>query len=270
MLTEVYENGDEARKGRLSILKRIKEKGKGKSKDVESPERSVSEPPRPCGEDQQPIHWPSQFLTEDLPHAHIWTYGYNADVIGGLFKANNKNSISQHGRDLANKLERDIENDAVHESEICQHRTKLIIFLGTPHRGSDSAEWGKIAANLVQLGFQDSNKKILRSLEVNSEILEIIHRDFVTIVHEKKIKIHSFQESRPITGIKGLEGKVVSDFSSRLDLPKELETVETIDADHIRMTKYETREDAGYYAVSGVIRKFCRENNSGGTPVAAM
>jgi hypothetical protein len=42
----------------------------------------------------------------------VWTYGYNADVIGGLFQfqANNKNSISQHGRDLSVRLEREINN----------------------------------------------------------------------------------------------------------------------------------------------------------------
>lgn len=97
----------------------------------------------------------------------------------------------------------------MYESNTCQQRTKLIVFLGTPHRGSDAAEWGKIVANLAQVGFQDSNKQILRSLEVNSEILDRIHGDFVKIVHEKKIKIHSFQESRPLTGIKGFDGKVV-------------------------------------------------------------
>jgi hypothetical protein len=48
-------------------------------------------------------------LTHDIPEARVWTYGYNADVIG-VFQANNKNSVSQHGRDLAVKLEREIEN----------------------------------------------------------------------------------------------------------------------------------------------------------------
>jgi predicted nucleic acid-binding Zn ribbon protein len=41
----------------------------------------------------------------------VWTYGYKADVIGGLFQANNKNSISQHGRDLSVRLEREIDNE---------------------------------------------------------------------------------------------------------------------------------------------------------------
>jgi hypothetical protein len=46
----------------------------------------------------------------DVPRAQIWTYGYNADVIGGVFQANNKNSISQHGQDLSVRLEREIGN----------------------------------------------------------------------------------------------------------------------------------------------------------------
>ena len=34
-------------------------------------------------------------------------------MIGGLFKANNKNSISNHGRDMKVKLERDIDNEVI-------------------------------------------------------------------------------------------------------------------------------------------------------------
>lgn len=47
----------------------------------------------------------------EIPEARIWSYGYNADVMGGFFQANNKNSVSQHGRDLAVRLEREIENE---------------------------------------------------------------------------------------------------------------------------------------------------------------
>lgn len=56
------------------------------------------------------VFWPEQYLASDVPQARVWTYGYNADVIGGLFQTNNKNSISQHGRDLSVRLERDIDN----------------------------------------------------------------------------------------------------------------------------------------------------------------
>lgn len=57
------------------------------------------------------VFWPNEYLTEDIPEARVWTYGYNADTIGGLFQANNKNSVSQHGRDLAVRAEREIQNE---------------------------------------------------------------------------------------------------------------------------------------------------------------
>lgn len=57
------------------------------------------------------VFWPDEYLTQDIPEARIWTYGYNADAISGLFQANNKNSVSQHGRDFAARIEREIENE---------------------------------------------------------------------------------------------------------------------------------------------------------------
>ena len=89
-------------------------------------------------------------------------------------------------------------------------RTKLVIFLGTPHRGTKYAGWGQIALNLARLVLQNSNKPIIKTLEVNSEVLENIQDEFSRIVDVMKIKIHSFQEARAITGIKGLDGKVSS------------------------------------------------------------
>lgn len=56
------------------------------------------------------LFWPNDYLVEDVPEARVWTYGYNADVIGGLFQAGSKNSVSQHGRDMAVKLDREIDN----------------------------------------------------------------------------------------------------------------------------------------------------------------
>lgn len=59
----------------------------------------------------QTVFWIEDFLPNDVPNARILTYGYNADAIGGLFQADDKNSISQHGRDLAAKLESDLEKE---------------------------------------------------------------------------------------------------------------------------------------------------------------
>ncbi|THW77844.1 hypothetical protein D6D18_09847, partial [Aureobasidium pullulans] len=223
---------------------------------------------------QAPIFWPEEYLAADIPQACVWTYGYNADVIGGLFEASSKNSISHHGRDLSVRLEREIDNekplvfvvhslggiilkDAIRRSKIVRDRTRSIVFLGTPHRGSTYAGWGQIASNLARLALQDSNKRLLESLEVNNEVLDNINDEFKTIAFERALKIHSFQESRGITGMKGLKGKVVDDFSSKLELP--LETVESIDANHMQMARYSSRDDEGYRAISGVLKVIVRQ-----------
>ncbi|KFY92599.1 hypothetical protein V498_04835 [Pseudogymnoascus sp. VKM F-4517 (FW-2822)] len=172
------------------------------------------------------IFWPEEYLAPDLPQARIWTYGYNADVIGGLFQANNQNSVSQHGRDFA-----------VRSETICK-RTKLIVFLGTPHRGSTYAGWGVIASNLASIACQDSNKRLVQTLEVNDEVLDNIHEEFKTILVKRAIKVHSFQEAKGISGMKGLDSKVVDNFSSKLDLAREQETVETVDANHMEMARF--------------------------------
>ena len=60
---------------------------------------------------QQEVFWPKDYLANDIREARVWTYGYNADVIAGLFQANNKNSVSGHGRDLKVRLEREIDDE---------------------------------------------------------------------------------------------------------------------------------------------------------------
>ena len=49
---------------------------------------------------------------------------------------------------------------------------------------------------------------------------------------------------------------MVDDFSSKLDLPQALETVETIGADHMRMAKYSSKDDEGYRAIAGVLKAY--------------
>jgi len=97
---------------------------------------------------------------------------------------------------------------AIRRSEIVRDQTKLIIFLGTPHRGSGYAGWGQIASNLARLALQDSNKRLLETLEVNSEVLDNIHEEFKTIAFKGTLKIHSFQEGQGLAGMTGLDAKV--------------------------------------------------------------
>ena len=93
-------SGDAAkkRKGFKSLFKRVPTPPPTSTEQANTPSQLSN------------VFWLEQYLASDIPQARVWTYGYNADVIGGLFQANNKNSISQHGRDLSVRLEREIEN----------------------------------------------------------------------------------------------------------------------------------------------------------------
>jgi hypothetical protein len=49
-------------------------------------------------------------MADNIPEARVWTYGYNANAVGGVCAANNKNIVSQHGQDLSMKVEREVDN----------------------------------------------------------------------------------------------------------------------------------------------------------------
>ncbi|KAK7210889.1 hypothetical protein V2G26_018067 [Clonostachys chloroleuca] len=236
--------------------------------------KTTSTSPSEAGNQPKPF-WPEEFLSRDLPDARIWTYGYNADVIQGMFQAGNRNSISQHGRDLSAQFERDINNrdpvvfvahslggilvkSIIHLSDECRSRTRLIVFLGTPHRGSRVADWGKTLSNLSRVTLQQPNSRILRGLQIDSEVLENIHEEFKVHVHKCGFKIYSFQEGRAPETL-GISHKIVDDFSSKMDLHRGLETVQSVDADHRQIAKCSNKEDPRYRAILGVLKKFASE-----------
>jgi hypothetical protein len=76
---------------------------------------STTSPDTPAGESSSSIRlfWPNDFLTRDIPNARVWTYGYNADAIGFLYRAKNQNTISQHGQELANQIELELGNEVM-------------------------------------------------------------------------------------------------------------------------------------------------------------
>lgn len=79
------------------------------------------------------IFWPEEYLAQDIPEARVWTYGYDADVIRDLFHAHNKNSVSQHGRDLAVRLEREIDNEVAPYSASRGEIARLLTMMPGPN-----------------------------------------------------------------------------------------------------------------------------------------
>src|SRR6266496_5813839 len=96
----------------------------------------------------------------------------------------------------------------IYQSDIYHAQTKLVIFFNTPYQRSIYTGWGEIASNLTILILQDLNKKIIKILKMNSEILDNIHKEFKTITDQSQIRIHLFQKAYGISDIKGLHNKV--------------------------------------------------------------
>lgn len=52
------------------------------------------------------------------------------------------------------------------------------------------------------------NTRLLRDLQVDSQILDLIQDEFLKLLYERSIKVHTFQEGRGLSGVQGFTGKV--------------------------------------------------------------
>ena len=79
-----------------------------------------------------------------------------------------------------------------------------ILFMGTPHMGSDLGQWGTYLEHLfsavVPKKLLDTQSQLLEALKSNSETLQVIHREFAEIM--TKFHIFFFHEAKP-TDLKG-------------------------------------------------------------------
>jgi hypothetical protein len=81
--------------------------------------------------------------------------------------------------------------------------TKLVMFFGTPHRGSSTAGWGEIGTKIASMVKLDSAQHLVSSLKLDSEILDIIQSDFMKLIVAGTFYVHTFQEGRPINNVVG-------------------------------------------------------------------
>lgn len=109
---------------------------------------------------------------------------------------------------------------------------------------------GEILARLANVSFRDTNRHLVRSLEVKNELLDRIHIEFGKMVQVEDFGVYSFPE---LSGLKGFSGKVVNDYSSKLD--HSLEIVESIRGNHMEMARFSDADDEGYRTVSRVIAR---------------
>ncbi|KAI0100891.1 Alpha/Beta hydrolase protein [Nemania sp. FL0031] len=186
------------------------------------------------------VMWLRDLLPEKLPNARIMTFKYDASVT----------SMSTSSvRDIANNLMQSLfdkrtgpdqkyadvpivfvghslggivikqalvlAKDDGRFPDITRN-TKGLVFLGTPHRGADLAQWAVLIKKIGGAVINHPDKKLLKTLQTHSDELYKITEDFCPV--SSKYAIFSFYEENAYL----IWGKVVVDKDSAvMGLPNE-------------------------------------------------
>ncbi|KAF4630621.1 hypothetical protein G7Y89_g7518 [Cudoniella acicularis] len=202
------------------------------------------------------VFWPFDLLPDDCGNARILTWGYDSKVSHFFGGTANKSNITAYARNLLHALKikrikcqerslifvahslggiivKDVLRRAAAETDPLllniYTSTEAIIFLGTPHRGSSKAG-------------------------IAEHELEFIHDLFMKLYdqNDRRFKVLTFQEAKGVVGISYLKlnERIVEPFSSSISS----EPIQTINANHMSMCRFPSKEDEGYKQVSGEIQ----------------
>ncbi|KAK5735516.1 hypothetical protein LTR17_008049 [Elasticomyces elasticus] len=136
--------------------------------------------------------------------------------------------------------------------------TEGICFMGTPHCGSQLADWGKVITSVAKL-VKKVNQPIITVLQSESEVLARIQQEFHTMIRarndagEHKLRITCFFEDLDTPGV----GTVVPKHSAILSAYNSI----SIPRDHAGMTKFQDANDIGYQRVSSELWIWARDLN---------
>lgn len=230
----------------------------------------------------QDVFWPRDLLPKAFPQARIVTWGYDVQIEQFL-SATSQASLFHHAENLLSDLVMLRKSDAgklipllfiAHSlggivvkdalSLSGNERTFVdqvlpatlgVIFLGTPHHGSNAASLGKIVFELSKVFFKKPNLQVLRGLETNSEILERISRSFGQVLSNGRVKVHSFREELPTNGV-----MVVGSASSTIGYFHE--TRGSLHANHRNMAKFSSIRDIKFQRVVSVLQDWVKKSTA--------
>lgn len=169
--------------------------------------------------------WPQTLLPPKLPNARILTCGYDAaccnpmknvgiDSIQGLsgtlanqlVNFRRRTHTESHpiifiAHSLGGLIVKDmlISSTMMDEYSSIAANTKTIIFMGTPHQGTSSAETlGTILRGVLTFSFTSINLSLMKVLEPSSEVIERIKHLFERVARKNDIGLVSFYERQPV------------------------------------------------------------------------
>lgn len=123
-----------------------------------------------------------------------------------------------------------------------------IIFLSTPHRGTNLAE---TLNRILKVSLVSAPKQFISELASGSQLLQKLNESFRHVAD--RLQIISFYETRPTAMLKSTTSiQVLEKESSVLGYPGEIS--KPLDADHHSVCKYDGPNDPRYIAVRNVLK----------------
>lgn len=132
-------------------------------------------------------------------------------------------------------------------------RFNTIVFLATPHRGSDGAH---VINSVLRLFFAHTSRHYVEELERNSTTLQYINEDFRHIA--EKLNMYSFFETMKTTFLIGGVGNVMIVDKSSATLDYAHEHRFPIQANHRDICKFNERTDPNYLLIKSVLASIVR------------
>ncbi|MCJ1396598.1 hypothetical protein MMC18_009489, partial [Xylographa bjoerkii] len=203
---------------------------------LKSLSRSRKERQEVVAHTKEDVFWPEDLLSVNFPSARVMTYGYDSHISHFFNGPANQNNIMTHGEDLLHRLagkrsdtygrriifivhslggivlkealrrSRGAMDQEVDLKDI-YNSTFVVIFFGTPHRGSDYSNIGLAAVNAARAAGFDVNKQLLRTLAIDSEYLRLLREEFSKMLESRRWPVVSFQEAHGLKNIAGLHDK---------------------------------------------------------------
>ncbi|KAA6407760.1 MAG: hypothetical protein FRX48_08598 [Lasallia pustulata] len=207
------------------------------------------------------MYWPATLLSRDVPNSRILSFGYDGDVVN-FWKPTSQNRIGNHALNMLGGLTRLRENRTPktgrsHPEKHLQQISSCtigIVFLGTPHHGADLAAWAKFGSTIAKT-IKHVSSDIVSVLKPGSEMLARVQDGFHGLLRlrrneESEIAVTCFFEELPLP----LVGKVVEMESAILPGYASY----GIHANHMDMTKFDNKDNAGYESVLGELRRWVK------------
>lgn len=218
-------------------------------RDAPSPNGLVGSPAslkvNPAPSEPDACFWPRDLLPQMVKNARVVTYGYDSSTWKGWFVPQSQSQVYDHATKFLSVLERlrseetggnptrplifvahslggIVVKEVLRMSESRKSKTKAgeraifentqgVVFMGTPHLGSDFGQLGAYAANLAFAVGQNVNDGILNALAPKSEILRIANEAFSEFLKDDKIRATCFYETEGMPG-PYTRGKLVSRY----------------------------------------------------------